>query len=187
MAPPHDNDTTATDEKSSTASPNSGATPDWTWGGLSTAPPPGMIHLKLPPGVGPGSMFGYRLHRASEMTFVWLPEWWEGSVWTVAADPLPQPHDVSISNIPMPQAKTLDRILDGFPLVKPKVGKRFEEYPTVVFRVPAPPDGSAETLEEPPMASCEMVEAFGVPLPASYAACARGCTYEVRFRSAPAQ
>ena len=74
---------------------------------------------------------------------------------------------------------TEEKLLAGFPIVRPTVGKLLTNYPVIVFRVPAPPDASAETLETVPLEMSSVVEVSGVPLPAAYEPCARGCTYEV--------
>ena len=142
--------------------------------------PPPMCRLELPAGAQGGDTIGYKPHPgAQRLSLFQLLERTCNYV-TIERDPrLAANHDFGAVILPTPPAKTQDQILAGFPIVRPTFGAPFSSFPTLVFRVPAPPDGEAATLEEIPLSEIHLVEVDGKPMPAAFAPCARGCTYEV--------
>ncbi|KOO33548.1 hypothetical protein Ctob_016428, partial [Chrysochromulina tobinii] len=145
------------------------------------------IELIIPIGAKPGGFFSFSLHPGARNVPRMIAEvpalakpgeaitfghavWWP-------RHGRPAPSDYQL--YPVPKAKTLNVLLDGFsdmPAIPP--GTPIEHMPIVVFNVPKPRLGDDLQCFQHRFSEWTLVEAHGVPQPGAWAHHERGSTYE---------
>jgi hypothetical protein len=145
------------------------------------------IELIIPIGAKPGGFFSFSLHPGARNVPRMIAEvpalakpgeaitfghavWWP-------RHGRPAPSDYQL--YPVPKAKTLNVLLDGFsdmPAIPP--GTPIEHMPIVVFNVPKPRLGDDLQCFQHRFSEWTLGEAHGVPQPGAWAHHERGSTYE---------